>query len=86
MLADEIIEVRSAVRGRVPVGTRSPKGAVALKVSFAYWTVRSDAMTVGLEEERRKGKAVFGSLVFEDLSREVLWPWAQRDYSRHVAL
>ena len=44
---------------------------MALQVSFAYWTVRGDAVAISLKQEGREGECVLGCLVLEDLTREI---------------
>jgi hypothetical protein len=68
MLAYQVIEVRVAVCGYMAVGTGGAEGAVALQVSFAYWTRGRYAMAIGFEEEGGECEGIGWSLVFEDLT------------------
>jgi len=78
VLTDEVIDIRVAVRGRMPVWTGGPEGAVALEVGLACWAVWGEAVAVGLEEERRKRELVLRGLVLENLAGEVFRTRAPR--------
>jgi len=76
MLAYHITEIRLVARAWMLVWTRWAQGAVPLEVSFACWTVWRETVAVGLEEEGREGEGVLGSLMLEDLTRQVFRPRA----------
>lgn len=83
MLTNQVPKVRGAVvHNSVSVWTCSPERTMALEISFAYRTIWSDAVSVGLKEEWRESEFVLWSLMFEDLTREVLRTWAEREYAR----
>lgn len=63
MLANQIVEIRVVVCGRVSVRTFGSQRAVPLEVSFACRAVGGDAITIVLQQERREGEAIFGGLM-----------------------
>lgn len=83
MLADQVAKVRRRAAGScMSVWTGSSKGTVALEVSFAYWTIGCDTVTIGLQKEWREGKLVLRGLMFEDLAREIFGTRSQRENTR----
>ena len=50
------------------VWTVVAEGAMTLQEGFAYWPIRIESETVGLQQEGREREFVFWVLMFQDLS------------------
>lgn len=62
----------------MPVWARVAIWTVTLKIRFACWTVRIEAVAVGFEEEGRERERKLWRLVIEDLAGKVFVTWSER--------